>query len=198
MPHKLWVHNCKELHNSSVGLGAEVCPDCGEHGQYAGWHFGVVESMCAYHQRTGLSPIGPHRPLADKLITPHMQVCEQCKGVGVIEIENCKSFKDCPGCHGAQFLFDGTDEELEALRQEIYLEFPEVKQGLVRMKSMIYETPASYEVGGFVRRTDKSLKAYKAWVLGTLRAITGSEDDRIISENEWEVAWKKFLEKERK
>ena len=127
-----------------------------------------------------------------------MKVCEQCKGVGVIDIENGKSFKDCPGCHGAQYLYDGTEEELEALRQEIYLVYPEVKHGMVRMKSMINITPASYEVGGFIQRTDRSLEAYKAWVLGTLRAITGSEDDGSVSEKEWESGWKKFLEKERK
>ena len=195
MPHIMWVHNCKKLHNGSVGLGVEVCPDCGEHGQYDGWHFSVVESMCAYHQRTGLAPFGPHRALADKLITPHMKACEQCKGIGVIDVENGKSWKDCPTCHGAQYLFDGTEKELEALRQKIYIAFPDVKPGAVSTKGTNAEAPSVYQGGGFFRATDKSLEAYKAWILGTFSALTGREDDGSISEEEWEAGWKKFWKK---
>ena len=195
MPHIMWVHNCEKGHNSNIGLGVEVCPECGQRGQYDGWHFSVVESMCAYHQRTGLQPFGPHRALADKLLRPHMKACEQCKGVGVIDIEHGKSFQDCPGCHGAQYLFDGTEEELEAIRQEIYIAFPEVKPGAVNLKNANYSTPTSYEGGGFFRAADKSLEAYKAWILGTFTALTGRVDDGSISKEDWEADWKKFWEK---
>ena len=192
MPNKMWEHKCEKYHNSKIGLGVEVCPDCGQHGQYVGWHFSVVESMGAYSQRTSLKPIGPHRSLADKLLSPHMKACDHCKGVGVIDVENGKTWKDCPGCHGAQYLFDGTEEELEAIRQEIYNTFPDAKPGVVSTKSTNDAAPSSYEGGGFFRPADKSLEAYKAWILGTFTALTGKVDDDSISEEDWEDGWKEF------
>ncbi len=120
------------------------------------------------------------------------------RGAGVIDIENGKAWKDCPGCHGEQYLFDGTEEELDALRQQIYIAFPDIKPGAMSTKSTTNVTPPSYQGGGFFRPTDKSLEAYKAWLLRTFIALTGKEDDGSISEEKWEAGWKRFWGKEEK
>ncbi len=41
------------------------------------------------------------------------------------------------------------------------------------------------------RPANKSLEAFKEWVMGTVKALGGS-NEKQPSENEWESAWKEF------
>jgi hypothetical protein len=158
MPHKMWVHNCKESYDSRIGLGVELCPDCGERGKYDGWHYSVIEHMSAYSSRTGLAPIGAHRALADKLINPHMKACKKCKGRGVLDIENGKYCKTCPNCKGNQYIFDGSEEELAELRREVLQSPPDPESD-------------GYTGGFFIRPKDSSAKSIKEASKAMARAL---------------------------
>ena len=41
---------------------------------------GIYDLMAAYSARTGLKPIGPHRPLADRLWRELTEPCPDCGG----------------------------------------------------------------------------------------------------------------------
>jgi hypothetical protein len=43
MPWKKWVHNCKKYRGSKVWWGVEICPDCGQRGEYDGWEYSYQE-----------------------------------------------------------------------------------------------------------------------------------------------------------
>jgi hypothetical protein len=151
MPHKFWKHTCTE--KGEIGLGVEVCPDCGEHGTYDGWHFSVIEFMGAYVQRTGLKPYGAHRVLADKLIESRMKNCPQCDGRGMIDINHGESYKICSMCHGKLAIFDGSQEELESLQQEVLRAYPYAVPGTHNPDG---EETSGFTGGIFIRPKDNS------------------------------------------
>jgi hypothetical protein len=125
MPHKIWKHQCNK-YEATVWIRTEVCSYCEKRGAYDGWGYTHIEAMFAYQQRTGLKPIGPHRQLADKLLDPRMKICEQCKGRGLLDINQGERWEMCPRCKFAGYVFDGSAEELEALRQQVISAFPDV------------------------------------------------------------------------
>lgn len=124
MPRQIWEHYC-ENHHALIRLGKETCPDCGNKGRYAGWHYNNAELTGRYHLRTGLKAVGAHRPLTDELFKPYLQICPKCKGAGLIETDYGESWKVCPGCGGNMYFFTGTPEEREAIRRRILHKFPD-------------------------------------------------------------------------
>ena len=46
----------------------------------------------------------------------------------------------------------------------------------------------------YTRARDKSLQAYKDWLLGTVMAMTGKtrEEADSMTEEEWEAGWREF------
>ena len=118
MPNKLWNHQCGE-DEQITGRAVEICPACGKQGQYAGWRFSVTELMSMYQRRTGLPPIGAHRPFADKLLRRRFKSCESCNGRGILDVNHGEDWKECPECQGAQYIFDGDSEDLKLLRAGI-------------------------------------------------------------------------------
>ncbi len=128
MPNKKWKHHCPNRGGAEITLGKEVCDDCGQRGEFAGWGHSMVEAMGAYQRRTGLKPIGPHRSLADKILAGHYKPCPTCHGSGLVEDADGENAHWCPMCQGKEYLFDGTPEEETALMDEIRKEYPDAFQ----------------------------------------------------------------------
>jgi hypothetical protein len=84
----------------------------------------MIEAMCAYQRRYQLSSIGTHRSLANEMLGARMKTCDLCKGRGVISINEGEGCEICPRCDIKQYLFDGSPEEFETLRQKILMVFP--------------------------------------------------------------------------
>lgn len=124
MPHKVWTHRCGR-HKTAVQLGTESCPYCGQVGEYTGWGYSMVEAMGAYQYRTGIKPVGPHRPLADRLFQPYMKKCDHCKGSGLLDVRSGESWAQCPSCGGNCCVFTGTAQEWAALHDQVAGEFPD-------------------------------------------------------------------------
>jgi hypothetical protein len=124
MPHKTWTHFC-DVSQAIVQTGSEVCRSCGNRGEYTGWGYSMHEAMWAYQQQTGLKPVGPHRPLADRLFSSRLVACEACHGKGLHDVNHGEGWELCPRCKGAGYLFDGTAEEFKAIRQEVLSRFPD-------------------------------------------------------------------------
>ena len=123
MPHPAWKHYCTE-YGCEVISGRSTCESCGMLGQYDGWHFGRIEKMVAYVRRTGLAPIGTHRPLTDMILSPLLSLCEGCEGRGVL-CEDDEHWYRCPQCDGMRTIPNVSEAEFEATRRRILREFPE-------------------------------------------------------------------------
>jgi len=95
MPHKTWVHGCKE-NGARVWLGEEICRSCGEIGTPDGYGLTGIEAMENSGKLTGLPLIGPHRrTLPDFSLT-----CPACQGKGVVIIEQWDKWWSCRSCNG--------------------------------------------------------------------------------------------------
>ncbi len=95
MPHKTWVHECKENGNK-VWLGEEICRSCGEIGTPDGYGLTGIEAMGNFNRLTGLPTIGPHR----KTLPEFTEICPACQGEGVVVIEQWDRWYLCRSCGG--------------------------------------------------------------------------------------------------
>lgn len=134
MAHKHWKHYCSVTKREEY-LSEEICPECNQRGEYAGYHLSVVEQMCSYAVRTKLAPFGPHRQFADTLLDPFFKKCPNCDGQGVVEVSKEDYIKIkyghdstvCPMCRLGKYLFDGTPEEFEAIRKQVLTVYPGIE-----------------------------------------------------------------------
>lgn len=173
MTHVFWKHKCKG--GGEIGLGVEICPTCGKRGTYDGWHYSVIEFMGAYTRRTGLKPYGTHRALADELIESRMKTCPQCNGRGVIDINNGESCTRCSMCNGDLSIFDGSQEELEALRQKVLRVYPYAQPGTHNPDG---EETSGFRGGLFIRPKDDSPEARNDMVNTILEALDNKNDKK--------------------
>jgi hypothetical protein len=95
MPHKTWVHICKET-GEKVWLGEEICRSCGEKGIPDGYGLTGIEAMGNFGKLTGLPPIGPHQ----KTLPDFSLRCPACQGEGVVIIEQWDKWFSCRSCGG--------------------------------------------------------------------------------------------------
>ena len=123
MPQQMWRPTC-QCNPGIYSMGSPNCRDCGQPGQYDGWHLGMYEAMAAYTKRTGLAPIGPHRRLAGELFAGQYVLCRTCDGRGVLDAEGGRTWKSCPDCQGLGCFFKGTIQEFQELRARILEQFP--------------------------------------------------------------------------
>jgi hypothetical protein len=134
MAHKHWKHYCSVTKMEEY-QGEEICPECNQRGEYAGYRLSVVEQICSYAVRTKLAPFGPHRQFADTLLEPFFKKCPNCDGQGLVDVSEedyieIKYGHDgtvCPVCRMGKYLFDGPPEEFEAVRKQVLTAYPGVE-----------------------------------------------------------------------
>jgi hypothetical protein len=149
MAHKHWKHHCSVTKREEY-LGEEICPECDQRGEYAGYHLSVVEQMCSYAVRTKLAPFGPHRQFADTLLGPFFKKCPNCDGQGLVDVSEVDHIEIryghdgmvCPMCRMGKYLFDGTPEEFEAIRKQVLTAYPGVESPKNRERVIPTTEPA--------------------------------------------------------
>lgn len=150
MAHKHWRHHCS-IEKRDVYLGEEICTQCNQRGEYAGYRLSVVEHMCSYAVRTRLAPFGPHRQFADTLLDPFFKKCPNCDGQGLVEVSEDDFFEIkhghdgsvCPVCKMGRYFFDGTPEEFEAVRKQVLTAYPGVESPKKEGRVILTTEPAS-------------------------------------------------------
>ena len=90
---------------------------------------GMHERMAAYQYVYGLKPNGPHRPLADRLLTPLRITCERCEGRGLCSGPDVNRWYLCSVCEGTRGFWSRSPEEIEAVRREVLQAFPDAAVG---------------------------------------------------------------------
>lgn len=121
MPHPFYIHPC--CLKPSTLTGSATCPRCGESGIFARWDRSMHEAMAFYTRLFRLEPIGPHRPLADRLLGALRSTCNRCTGTGIVGNE--RGYWQCPQCEGGGGVWTGTDDEIYTAYQRIRQEFPD-------------------------------------------------------------------------
>lgn len=122
MPLQFWKHTCPEV--GGVATTNRVCTYCGRQQEYDGWHLHMYENMAVYQYVYGLKPTGPHRPLADRLLTPLRITCKACAGRGLRTGREGDRWSLCPACEGTGGTWSSSPEEVEAVRREVLRAFP--------------------------------------------------------------------------
>ena len=115
MPYRLWRHVCQR---PEVATASPDCQICGAHGVFAGWRLSTAEADRLYRYVYELPPTGPHRSLADRLLTPMRTPCIRCRGEGVLTVD-VSSWSACPTCEGTGEIWNRSVEEVEAVRRQV-------------------------------------------------------------------------------
>jgi hypothetical protein len=79
--------------------------------------------MARYQSQYGLKPIGPHRPMADRLLTSLSDKCKMCDGRGLRDRN--EGSEVCKTCRGLGAFFTRPALEIHALRQRILSAYPD-------------------------------------------------------------------------
>ena len=122
MPQRLWAPTC--AHESCVLTSDSKCRRCGRQ-----------------HHVYGLKPIGPHRGLADRILTPRREQCPSCHGRGIVTLRNGDAWALCGPCEGTGGHWACGLEEVEALRRRVLHKFPD---------SAVADTPHNFVSRGIV------------------------------------------------
>ena len=123
MPTRTW--RCQCLAENSYRTGNETCATCGEYGAWMGWRLGMYELMARYQYVYGLKPIGPHRPLADRVLGDLRGVCERCKGAGVLTGPPSAPPIFCTDCEATGGFWTAQEHEISAAKAEVLRQFPD-------------------------------------------------------------------------
>jgi len=126
MPIQWWKHTCPRSGETTF-TNKPSCPHCSEPLEYDGWLLGMHEDMAVYQYVYGLKPIGPHRPMADRLLVPLRLLCKACAGRGLRPSRENERWRLCPVCEGTQGIWRCTPEEVEAVRREVLRAFPDAE-----------------------------------------------------------------------
>src|SRR5512146_1618637 len=81
------------------------------------------EAVAIYQYVYDLPPMGPHRPLADRLLWPLRTLCVRCHGHGILTLD-LNSWCACPSCEGTGGIWNRSMEEGEAVRRQVLASSP--------------------------------------------------------------------------
>ncbi len=122
MPYPLWKHGpcCSDR----TWLSSQpACTECNRPGVFDGWHLSMHEAMAQYQYVYGLKPLGPHRALADGLLTPLRAGCSRCDGRGIVTIAGGE-WLACARCEGTGGTWAVSDLTLQATMATVLDRFP--------------------------------------------------------------------------
>jgi hypothetical protein len=80
--------------------------------------------MGTYQRRTSLKPLGPHRPLADRLLKDLFEVCRKCGSRGLLDEATEEGWCFCPACDGTGYVVRDS-AAFEQARTEVLKQFPD-------------------------------------------------------------------------
>lgn len=85
----------------------------------------MFQAMARYQALKGFKPVGPHRSLADSLLSNVTDTCTTCGGTGLHGTYGAMGWRICPVCHGLGEAYRISLDELQALRQQVLDRYPD-------------------------------------------------------------------------
>lgn len=85
----------------------------------------MFEAMAHYQALYGFKPVGPHKPMADRLMKGITRSCSTCSGTGIRGTYGGLGWRACPDCNGFGVVYDIGLDELQALRRQVLAEHPD-------------------------------------------------------------------------
>lgn len=144
MPLQFWRHSCPEA--KGILTTNPICQYCGQPQEYAGWSLTMYEGMAVYQYVYGLKPMGAHRPMADRLLTPLRRRCETCAGEGVLSAGQPGSrWRVCAACEGTGGTWGCSPDDVEAVRREVLRVFPDA--GVARTTANFVSPTLALKIG---------------------------------------------------
>jgi len=113
-------------------MGTPKCGTCQQHGAYDGWQPTMHEAMAQYQTLYRLKPVGGHRRMTDELFASVQARCEACRGHGVRDNADRRSWQMCNACRGLGSLFTRPADEIEALRSRVLAAHPDAAASPIR------------------------------------------------------------------
>jgi hypothetical protein len=115
-----WEHTCS-FDGTFQKMPTPICERCGRTGRYS---HSVIEMMARYVRLHGVPPIGPHRPLADRLFKYATGLCPECRGTEEVR-ESTGTVRECSACVMGEVVLK-SESEMEVIRAQLREQFPEV------------------------------------------------------------------------
>ena len=119
MPHRTWVHICPESGNRKIGLGVEICHDCGQKGMYDGLGLTGIEGMGNFQRLTGVPAIGPHKPKMPN----YSERCPACNGRSIVEIHQWNRWVSCLSCDGTGSIITVSESRFNEIQKSAWMIF---------------------------------------------------------------------------
>jgi len=122
MPFPISCSSCASG-SGTVATEQSDCADCNSTG-IASWNLGLMELMARYQYVFGLRPIGPHRPLADRLLSSKLRTCHVCDGSGLLPGTEPRWYR-CAACEAIGAFWTINPRRVESLRTMVLAEYPD-------------------------------------------------------------------------
>jgi len=122
MPQQMWQNACCDGLWRGSPRACKCAPARKE--QRSRWSLTMHEMMLRYQLHYGLTPIGPHRKLADGLLDAVTKTCERCDGEGLLDSRDARTWTFCLRCHGFGALPFPNAPDLKAVRAQVGARFP--------------------------------------------------------------------------
>jgi hypothetical protein len=104
-------HNCAAHAGAEQTSIKEICPDCGQRGEFDGFNQSMIDRMSRASQLYGFPSSGVQLTYLPKMT----RVCERCRGDGIAKGEDFDY--ECPDCAGTGGFWIRTTEETAKIRR---------------------------------------------------------------------------------
>ncbi len=142
MPRAFWEHACRVTGRTKRRDERWTCFRCRERATLASLSYSVVERMGRYSRTYGLGSVGPHRALADKLLSEIPVIeCEPCAGTGD-RIEGGGDVRNCWPCAGTGIAPECWDA-IARMRAQVVAAYPDSARPYPPERSSVVWQPRS-------------------------------------------------------
>lgn len=106
-----YCHQCPAHGNREQQIDSEICPECGQRGEFRGFFQGMYSRMGQKSRLLGFPCSGAHMTFLPDMT----QSCQRCEGEGIVLGDDFDY--ECPACHGLGGFLIRTEEEMRKIRR---------------------------------------------------------------------------------
>ena len=145
MARAVWEHACPATGQTKQRDERWTCFRCRQRAGLASVRYSMIEQMGKYSRCYGLGSVGPHRPLADKLLKEVAVItCEPCAGTGD-RIVGDEDVRNCWPCAGTGIAPESWDA-VARVRAHVIEAYPESARPYPPERSSVVWQPRSEPV----------------------------------------------------